>query len=192
MRVTQTIAAFLCAATLALAAAGCGGGSSKSYSGTKPEVWAATVCGALGDWAEGLKADSERLGADLRGTTDLKLVKTRFVLFLGKAAKSSTTMVTRIRAAGAPAVKDGGAIQQQLLTGLSGAQTTFVRAIARAKKLPTNDPQTFSTSVQALGGDVQKELTAVGDKFQTLGDKYDDKSLNKATSSEPACSKISA
>ena len=44
----------------------------------------------------------------------------------------------------------------------------------------------------ALGGDVQKELTATGETFNKLGDKYDDTSLNKATSKEPACTNIGA
>ncbi|MEK6273936.1 MAG: hypothetical protein AABM30_01200 [Actinomycetota bacterium] len=191
MRVAQTIAVFLCASTLALAAAGCGG-SSKSYSGTKPDVWASTVCGALGDWAEALKADSNRLGSALSGTTDLKVVKAKFVAFLENAERRSRTMITKITGAGAPAVKDGGAIQTQLVSGLGGAQASFARAIAKAKRLPANNPQAFSAGVQALGSDVEKELTATGENFQKLGDKYDDDTLNEATSDEPACKKISS
>jgi hypothetical protein len=191
MRVARPTAVFLCASTLALAAAGCGG-SSKSYSGTKPDVWAATVCGALGDWAEALKADSDQLGSDLRGTTDLRVVKAKFVAFLEDAERKSRTMITTITGAGAPAVKDGGAIQTQLVSGLGGAQASFARAIAKAKKLPTDNPQAFSTGVQALGSDVQKELTATGENFRKLGDKYDDDALNDATSDEPSCKKISA
>ena len=190
MRPLRVFALLLCASTLAAAASGCGG-STKTYSGAKPEAWAATVCGALGDWAQGLKADSAQLTSDLRGTTDIKVVKAKFVAFLEKAERSSRTMVTRIGAAGPPAVKDGAAIEQQLVSGLSGAQASFTRAIARAKALPTADPQAFGKSVQALGGDVQKELTAVGDKFTKLGDTYKDGTLNKATSSEPSCAKIS-
>jgi hypothetical protein len=188
MRSLRVLALLLCVSTLALAASGCGGG--KSYSGTKPNIWAKTVCGALGDWAQGLKADSSRLGADLKGTTDLNVVKTKFVAFLEGAERSSGTMVSRIKAAGTPAVKDGAAMQQQLVSGLQGAQTSFTRAIARAKKLSTTNPQAFSAGVQALGGDVQKELTDTGTKFSNLGVKYNDPNLNKATASEPACSKI--
>jgi hypothetical protein len=190
MRVTRIFAVLLCAAALAVAAAGCGG-SEKTYSGSAPDTWAATVCGALGDWAQGLKDDSAKLGSDLRGTTDIKVVKTKFVTFLENAERSSRTMITRINSAGPPAVKDGAAIQEQLVSGLSGAQASFARAIAKAKALPTGNPQAFATGVQSLGGDVEKELTAVGEKFNTLGDKYDDKNLNEATSNEPSCKEIS-
>lgn len=192
MRPLRVLALLLCASTLALAASGCGGGSGTSYSGAKPDVWAATVCGALADWAQGLQADSKQLGSDLSGATDINVVKTKFVAFLENAERSSGTMVTKIKGAGPPAVKDGAAIQQQLVSGLEGAQTSFKRAVARAKKLSTSDPQAFSTGVAALGKDVETELTATGEKFNTLGDKYDDKSLNQATSNEASCSKISS
>jgi hypothetical protein len=189
MRPLRVLALLLCASTLALAASGCGG-STKTYSGAKPEAWAATVCGALGDWAQGLKDDSALLSSDLNGTTDINVVKAKFIAFLEKAERSSRTMVTRIGAAGPPAVKQGAAIEQQLVTGLEGAQTSFTRAIARAKKLSTTNAQVFATGVQALGGEVQKELTAVGQKFTALGDKYKDNTLHKATAGEPSCKKI--
>ncbi len=190
MRFLRGLALLLCVSLLAVAASGCGGGG-KSYSGAKPDVWAATVCGALGDWAQGLKADSAKLSSDLNGERDLNVVKAKFVGFLEQAERSSRTMVTRIGTAGPPAVKDGAAIQQQLVSGLSGAQTSFTRAVVRAKALSTTDPQAFQSGVLALGGDVQKELTAVGNKFTNLGTKYNDASLNKATSNEPSCSKLS-
>ena len=191
MRLLRALALALCVATLALAASGCGGGG-KSYSGTKPSAWAATVCGAVSDWTQQLQAEGARLSAGLQKTSDLKVVKTSLVAFLEKAGRSSGTMVTMIDAAGAPAVKDGAAIQNELVTGLEGAHTSLTRATARAKKLSTTDPQTFAIGVQALGADVQKELTAVSGKISTVGNKYQDTSLNKATSEEPACTSIGA
>jgi hypothetical protein len=190
VRPPRVLALLLCVSTLALAAFGCGGGGGASYSGTKPAVWAATVCGALAAWAQGLQTDGQQLSADLAGATDIRVVKAKFVTFLEGAETSSGTMVAAISGAGAPAVKDGAAIQQQLVSGLRAAQASFKRAIARARKLSTTDPQSFSTSVAALGRDVQAELTATGERFQEIGDKYDDKSLNKATSNEPSCQKL--
>ncbi len=190
MRPLRALALLLCVSTLALAAAGCGGGGT-SYSGTEPSSWAATVCGAVGDWTQELKAESAQLGASLGGASDLKVVKRRFVAFLESAERNTQTMVTRIRGAGAPAVKDGETIQNELVSGLEGAETSFTRAITRAKKLSTTDPQAFATGVQDLGSDVQQELSEVGAKFNTLGDKYEDSTLNKATTDEPACKEIS-
>ncbi|HMI99292.1 MAG TPA: hypothetical protein VK488_05620 [Gaiellaceae bacterium] len=191
MRLLRAFALALCVLTLGLAASGCGGGG-KTYSGTKPDVWAATVCGALGTWAQGLKDSGSKLSKDLSGERDLKVVKAKFVTFLEDAKQSSGTMVAMIKGAGPPAVKEGAAIQQQLLSGFGKAQTSFARAIKRAKKLSTSDPRAFSAGVQALGGDVQKELTAVGTKFNSLGSKYKDQTLNKATAQVASCAKIGA
>jgi hypothetical protein len=190
VRPLRALALLLCVSTIAVAASGCGGGGGASYSGTKPDAWAATVCGALTAWAQGLQADSRQLSADLSGATDINVVKAKFVSFLEGAESSSGTMVAKVKGAGAPAVKDGAAIQQQLVSGLQAAQASFKRAIGRAKKLSTTDPRAFSKDVAALGKDVQTELNATGEKFQTIGDKYDDKTLNEATSDEPSCQNL--
>jgi hypothetical protein len=190
MRSLQALALLLCVSTLALAAAGCGGGGT-SYAGTEPSSWAATVCGAVGDWTQALKAESAELSAGLGGTGDLKVVKRRFIAFLETAQRNTQTMVKTIRGAGVPAVKDGETIQNELVSGLEGAETSFTHAIARAKGLSTTDPKAFATGVQDLGGDVQQELSEVGEKFNTLGGKYEDSTLNKATTDEPACKEIS-
>lgn len=192
MRLLRALAPVLCVVTLALAASGCGGGGGgKSYSGTKPEVWAATVCGAIGIWSQGLEASGRKLNNDLSARSSLKVVKAKFVTSLEDAKQSSDTMVATIKGAGPPAVKEGAAIQQQLVKGFGNAQTTFARAIKRAKKLSTKDPAAFSSGVQLLGGEVAKQLTAVRTKFNALRDKYKDETLNKATANELSCAKIS-
>ena len=76
------------------------------------------------------------------------------------------------------------------MSGLEGAQATLTRATARAKMLSTSDPQSFQAGVQALGSDVQNELVSVGADFNTLGNKYEDSTLSKATTDEPACKDI--
>lgn len=190
MRTSCVLAHLLCASTLAVAAAGCGGGS-KSYSGTEPSEWAATVCGAVGDWTRELQANGAQNNPGLGGASDLEVVKRRFVAFLESAERSSRTMTTRIAAAGAPAVKDGAAIQRDLVSGVEAAQASLARAIPRAKKLSTTTRQGFLNGLQALGGDVQTELADVGTEFNnTLGGNYTDSTLNKATSEEPSCSDI--
>ena len=193
MRFLRVLALLLCASTLALAASGCGGGGGggTSYSGADPEDWAATVCGALGEWARGLKADSDRLSSDLSGASDLKTVKTKFIGFLQNAERSSGLMVTKIQGVGPPAVKDGTAIQRELEKELGKARTSFTRAVEKAKKLPTTDAQAFGAGVAALGKEVESELTATSERFNTLGERYDDDELNEATSNEKSCTSLS-
>src|SRR5688572_4220396 len=141
----RVLALLLCATTLALAASGCGGGGGggTSYTGAEPDEWAATVCGALGEWARGLKADSDRLSSELSGASDLKTVKMKFIGFLQNAERSSGVMVTKIQGVGPPAVEDGTAIQQELEKELQKARTSFTNAVEEAKTLPTTDAQAF-------------------------------------------------
>ena len=179
-----------CICVLALPAAGCGGGGGGTkYSGVSPDAWAATVCGALGDWTQGLQADSQALSSDLRNAKSIKSVKAKFVVFLTQAGTSADTMIEKIHGVGPPAVRDGDAIQSQLEEGLTKARASLTRAKTRANALPISDAQSFSSGVTALGQDVQNELTATGKTFEEL-DKYNNEDLNKATSAEPACSRL--
>jgi hypothetical protein len=191
MRARGSFVILPCICVLALAASGCGGGGGAKYSGASPDSWAATVCGALSDWAQGLQADSRTLGSGLSASSSIKSVKARFVVFLKNARTSAETMIDKIHNVGPPAVKDGAAIQRDLEAGLRQARASLSRAEEKAKKLPTSDLLSFSSAVTALGGQAQKELTATGDAFEEL-DKYDNDALNKATSEEPACRRISA
>lgn len=180
----------LCVSTLAVAASGCGGGSGgTSSSGAKPDAWAANVCGGFNEWAQGMQADSQTIAS---GKRDVVSVKARFIVFLAKAVQRSDTLLSRVNAVGPPAVKNGAALQRDLEAVLRRARNSFARAVPTARALPTTDPATFARKVGELSQVVQRELTATGQTFKQLGTKYKDKSLNRATSNEPACQKSSS
>lgn len=174
---------------LALGAAGCGGGgdSSSSSSGTKPEEWTSTVCGALQTWGNDLKSGSQQLSSDLRNSTDLKSVKQKLVTFLQDAETSTEKMVSDVKGAGAPDVKDGAEIQQDLEAGLTQAQTSFENAVTQAKKLPTDNPRALTSGLSTLAQKIQSELTATSQHFSSLEGKFDTGELNDALKDEPAC-----
>ena len=161
MRPTGSLVLLLAVAVLAFAAAGCGGGGdSSSASGTKPETWSADVCGALQTWEDDLKSGSQQLSSDIRSSTDLKSVKQKLVAFLQNAQQSTQKMVADVKSAGAPAVKDGPAIQSDLESGLTEARGSFQRAVTQAKKLPTNDPAALTTGLTSLGRRFRASSTA--------------------------------
>jgi hypothetical protein len=174
---------------LAFAAAGCGGGggNDSSASGTKPETWASSVCGALQTWGNDLTSGSQQLRTDINSSSDLKSVKRKLVAFLKRAEKSSEQMVNQVKAAGAPAIKDGPALQRDLESGLSGPRASFTRAVAQAKKLPTDDPTALATGLSTLAQTIQSELTATGRHFSNLDSKYDLGDLNSAMADERSC-----
>ena len=187
MRLTRFLALLSTLAILAFAAAGCGGGDSSSASGTKPETWSADVCGALQTWEDDLKSGSQQLSSDIQSSTDLKSVKQKLVAFLQNAQQSTDKMVADVKSAGAPAVKDGPAIQSDLESGLTEARGSFQHAVTQAKKLPTNDPRALTTGLSSLAQTIQGELTATGNHFSNLDTKYDVGDLNKAMAAEPSC-----
>ena len=188
MRLTRLLALPSTLAVLAFAAAGCGGGGdSSSASGTKPETWSADVCGALQTWEDDLKSGSQQLSSDIQSSTDLKSVKQKLVAFLQNAQQSTEKMVAAVKSAGAPAVKDGPAIQSDLESGLTEARGSFQHAVTQAKKLPTNDPRALTTGLSSLAQTIQGELTATGNHFSNLDTKYDVGDLTEAMAAEPSC-----
>jgi hypothetical protein len=175
-------------AALACGAAGCGGGGdSSSASGTKPATWASSVCGALQTWRNDLQSGSQQLSIDLRSSRDRTSFKQKLVAFLETAERSSKTMVDQVKAAGAPAIADGPALQRDLESGLSAPRASFAHAVAQARKLPTDNPQAMNTGLATLVQTIQSELTATGRHFSNLDTKYDLGDLNKAMADEPAC-----
>jgi hypothetical protein len=190
MRLAGPFLVALTAVTLAVAASGCG--DSKSYSGTKPSTWAATTCGALTTWRDSLLSGNRSLSADLLKLRDLKAVKARLLIFLRKAERSTKTMISEAKSAGAPAVEDGAAIQRDLERGLIRARSTFRRALASAEALPADNSRAFARATNALGLKIRAELSATGAYFTGLDDKYDSEDLRKAVSEEPACRAFTA
>jgi hypothetical protein len=166
-----------------VAASGCGSGT--SYSGAKPETWAAGVCGAFGEWALGMQVDSQVLH---NGGRDLKSRKGKFVAFLQKAVRRSDTLLSKVTAARAPAVKNGDALQRDLQGVLKAARDSFSNAVPKAKALPTTNQATFSRKVRDLSKDVANKLAAMGQTFSQVRNK--DKTLNNATAKDTACQKL--
>jgi hypothetical protein len=191
MRHRLALVTLLSAASLGLLAAGCGGGGT-TYSGTNPDTWAGAVCGAVEDWANGVKADSATMGEQIgKSSGDLAAVKARLVAFLQNGEKRSRTMVAKVHSAGPPAVKDGEVIQRDLEGVLGQARVAFANATTRAKTLPTGNAQALGNGLRELGSAVQKELIATGEEFDQLDDTYDNDRLNEATSEASACQKLS-
>ena len=186
MPLARLLVLVLSVATLAFAAAGCGGGSdSSSSSGTDPETWAADVCGALSTWTDDLRTKSQSLSSDLQSSSDLKQVKSKLVTFLDDAKASTQKMVDDVKAAGPPEGKNGTTVQEDLESGLSDARDALDKAESKAEDLDTTNARTFLTGVSNLGQQVQAELQATAEHFNSI--KSTSGELDNAISNEPSC-----
>jgi hypothetical protein len=190
MRASRTVVLLLSLAVLAFAAAGCGGGGGDddgNGSAAAPDVWAASVCGALGNWVTDLQDGSRQLGTQMQDTKNLKNVKARFVDFLEDAEQSSEQMVEKVKEAGPPDVEQGEAIQDDLVAALEKVNESFANAVDKANELSTSSLQSFSSGVGKLSQDVQDNLATTGQDFSTLSDRFQSTELDNATDGEPAC-----
>jgi hypothetical protein len=189
MRLLRRLVLLVSLVVLAFAAAGCGGGGDGdgNESAAAPDVWAASVCGALGNWVTSLQDSSRRLGTQMRDTKDLKTVKARFVSFLEDAEQSSDEMVDKVKETGPPDLEQGEAIQDDLVAALEKVNQSFSNAVDKANELSTSSLQSFSTGVGELSQDVQNNLAATGQDFSTLSDRFQSSDLDNATDGEPAC-----
>ena len=191
MRRVRVLVVFLSVLALALAAAGCGGGDdddgANSASATPPDAWAATVCGALGDWVEDLQAESQQLQPAMRNTRDLESVKEAFVTFMTDAESRFGEALEKVEGAGPPDVEQGEAIQEEFVAALRKVEQSFSRAVDQANDLPTRDLQSFSNGVTTLGQDVQTNLGTAGKSFNSLSERFKSTELDAATDTEPAC-----
>src|SRR5262245_22196977 len=192
MRALRTLGLVVSVVVLAFAAAGCGGGGGGDDNGSKsaatePCVWAASVCGALGNWVKDLQDGSRELGNQMKDTKDLKTVKARFVDFLENAEQSSQEMVDKVKDAGPPDLEQGQEIQDDLVAALEKVNTSFSKAVDKANDLSTDSLQWFSSGVSERSQDVQNNLATTAQDFSTLSARFQSSELADATDAEPAC-----
>jgi hypothetical protein len=195
MSAVRLPAVLLSAVVLAFAAAGCGGdggGNGDSASATAPDVWAESVCGALGNWVKSLQTGSQDLSKALRNTKDLKTVKAGFVSFLEDAEESTGEMVEKVEEVGPPNVSQGEAIQDDLVAALGEVQQSFSKAVDRANALSTSSLSEFSSGVGKLSEDVQENLATTGGEFNNLSERHQSPELDDATDGEPACQQFNS
>jgi hypothetical protein len=186
----RAFAVLLSAIALAFAAAGCGGGddgNGDNASAKAPDEWAASVCGALGDWVDSLEAESRELRPAMSNTKDLKAVKKAFVTFLEDAEEGFGQAVEKVKEAGPPDVSQGEAIQQNLVSSLEKVEQSFSKAVDSANELSTSSLQSFSSGVGELSEDVQNNLATTGQDFRTLSARFKSTELDNAINGEPAC-----
>jgi hypothetical protein len=182
----------------ALSLAACSGGSSSggsSASGPSPSPsqasvsasrWAGEVCGRITTWVNQLQSSSNSAVSGLSGT-NLQQIKSQFVNFLGGAVTSTNTMISGVQAAGAPAVPNGRAIAQGLVSGLQGIQSAFVQAQSQAQALPADNATALNNGAQALTTTLQNAGNQVKTSLNSLDQRYPSAELDAALRNQAAC-----
>ena len=176
---------------LVLAVSSVAAGATRNAS---PKKWVNVFCVSVGSWEKSVKTNRGNLDKTLAGLkstghANIPALKGKLVGFLAKVVHSTDTMIVRIRATGAPNVKNGGKIQSGVLDAFQQLRKAFQEAKATAQKLPTGSAKTFAARAEALALTVQSSTNRIGSAFRAL-DKYSTAPLNDAARKDAACAKL--
>lgn len=125
------------------------------------------------------------------GEIGLSTVKAKVVKYLGASVKATDEVIKRLKRVGAPAVKNGDALQRGELTLLGHAKRTFQDAKKAAQALPTSNAKTLGKGLAAVG----VKMTAVGKDISAAEarlHKFSSKALTNAARHESACNQVRA
>jgi hypothetical protein len=162
-------------ATLAFAAAGCGG-SEPSAS----EEWAGDVCSAVGDWQDQLEQSASEIREQIQspGADTLAAVQSE----IQEAADASTELADELRDLDAPDTEDGDQAKQQIDSLADQVQETVDKTQETIDGLPENAGLTevaqavapLLPSLQALVTNVSSTVQALQDAGSELKDGFDE------------------
>jgi hypothetical protein len=176
-------------AVLVAALAGCGsaGGSSGGSAGVStvsPAAYVHSLCGAIYPWERDVVVSGVKLQEGLGLVKTPPQAKLLLQAYITTVSSDTDTAVTRLRSAGTPAVKNGSAIQGQVLGAFSQLSSAYHQALVQVNALPTASRSDFRTGI----GRLQILLSSVGGISQRLkSGPLTSPELHKAAARDPAC-----
>lgn len=153
---------------------------------TDADTYAATVCGALGDWMTSIEEGNATLQGSLENETDLEQVKQRLLEFLDDTIANTDEMISTIESAGAPDVDNGEELHGQLVDLLGQAKTAFEDARTSVDDLDPSDPQALGTGLQELGTSLQSAFADVQNPLENA----ESPELEQAFEDNEACTSL--
>jgi len=189
------------AATFALAAAACGGGSDRSSATTSVvshsaprkvdvSIYTGSVCSALATWLDNLANASAVFANTTNTEPDLEKVRAQFVTFFGGAIDETDRMVTEVEDAGVPALPNGTKVSAAMLRELGEFKPLLVDAQGRARRLPVDKPGKFTKQAQMLGAGFRIETTKLETVFDLLGKRFKAPQLTRAAHADANCRQL--
>jgi hypothetical protein len=169
------------AAGIAAVVAGCGSSGPQSVT---PAAYVKSICSAVAPFESDVQARSNALSSTK--LTDPIQGKQMLQDFLGAISRDSDLVLTRLKHAGAPSVRNGKAIAAAVVSAFAQLKRALQQAFAQAGVLPTSSAAAFRTGAQALGSAVSGSMQNIGAGLSGLKDP----ALVKAAAKEPACQSL--
>lgn len=161
-------------ATLAFAAAGCGGSEPAS------QEWAGDVCSAVGDWQDQLEQSASDIREQIQspGAGTLAAIESE----IREAADASTELADELKSLDAPDTENGDQAKQQVDSLADQVEDTVDKTKETIDGLPENAGLTevaeavapLLPSLQALVTNVSATLDAVQEAGSELKDGFDE------------------
>lgn len=149
-----------------------------------PKQYGHAVCTAVSEWETNLKSAEKALESDLSGTSNLVAAKDALTSFVDTAVQETDAVLTEIRQAGVPEIKNGNRIARLIETGFTDIRSVFARAQDSSRQLSTTDRAQFVASASDVGKTIEQGTKKVAQTFKRAERKY--KSASRALD-DPAC-----
>lgn len=152
-------------------------------------VWAQRVCSAVLDWSVAAGRHAEGLDGKV-SAADLRRSRAVLSRFLDQVVRETDRMITRVDAAGTPALEQGPAIRQQLRASLKRARGLLADARRTAAGLSVTDKEAFAQGASDLGDRIEQQFGALAGALEQIDVRYPSKELDAAVATAPACKKL--
>jgi hypothetical protein len=188
MRFRSAVLAVACSALAISAVLGASAAALPARS-VPPSRWVRSVCTSISDWQSTIQQGSN-LTSSLQGATDISQVQAQVVSYLQSTVTASDQLVSNIRKAGTPAVKNGSKIANAFKNGFSQIRDTFATAANTTRNLDTSDPTQFANALTNVGTAIDNGSNAIKSTFSSIDTKYRPRALDRAFNREPACASL--
>jgi hypothetical protein len=187
MRKTLSILVVAAAVTV-LGACGTSSGSDEATT-TTTEVkvvpvatWADTFCGSFSTWLADIEKASNTVGDDV-DQGDVDAAKTAIADLFGTASTATQTLISDMKADGAPDITDGDQLVADLIEKFEAFDAAANDAKTEAGSLPDGDVDEFKAAATELTDQFQDEISTVADSFTEIDKNYPSAELSKELTS---------
>jgi hypothetical protein len=161
----------------AVGLAGCGGSS-----GVSPAAYVKSICTALDGWKQQIQSAGRSLQASGLATASPATAKTQYLGFVTTLVTATRNTASALKAAGTPAIKDGGTIAGGLSGAFQRGSQGLAVARSRAAAIPTGSASAFDSA--ATG--VTTQLRSALQNIATITPRSSPQ-LRAAAAKEPSC-----
>jgi hypothetical protein len=146
-------AAIVAGTVLALAVTACGGSSQVSAA-----TYVKSICTSLGGWKQHVQSAGQTLQASGIATASPANAKKQYVHFVSTLLTATRNTTGSLKAAGTPAVKDGGAIASGLSSAFERGSQGLATALSHASAIPTTSASAFGSAATGVTTEIRSAL----------------------------------